>query len=400
MTNNRLSKEANELKEIFLSYGLRQIVDKPTYPSNNAKSILDLIFVNNYHYIEKLNIIPNISDKCDHKSLLLTLLLAKNKTKLKMIEKFEFNDHNTDTLNNDLYSVDWFELTRNELDINRVFDKICMKYNSIFSKNILKITKFMKNRKSYNKEIRNLINKRRNLVKFKSKTSVFLEKHRDLTEKIGFKIDCFENHRVNQLIEKSDNFYSLYKSIAYLSKSNDLLSLIDENGVKITANVEIVEKFRSLFDSSFQLNDNSIEPNFIFNSNDRLSNIEISMNDILFALKKFKFNKSEGKTVVKNIVIKKCLNGITKMLFCLFNRILEFKQIPDYLKLSIVSPVPKGNKNKNFFRSYRPVSVQPNIYRIFEIILLNKIMPFIEYNRIIPDSQYGYRKGVRYLIFI
>jgi hypothetical protein len=148
------------------------------------------------------------------------------------------------------------------------------------------------------------------------------------------------------------------------------------------------------------LNDNSIEPNFVFNSNDRLSNIEISMNDILFALKKFKFNKSEGKTVVKNIVIKKCLNGITKMLFCLFNRILEFKQIPDYLKLSIVSPIPKRNKNKNFFRSYRPVSVQPNIYRIFEIILLNKIMPFIEYNHIIPDSQYGYRKGVRYLIFI
>ena len=63
------------------------------------------------------------------------------------------------------------------------------------------------------------------------------------------------------------------------------------------------------------------------------------------------------------------------------------------MKKSIVSPVLKSNKNKQLFNSYRCVSVQTNIYRIFENVLLNKMIPFIYMNKIIPDSQYGYRPG-------
>ena len=39
---NWLSKESNVLKEVLLSYGLHQIISKPTYPSTESKSILDL----------------------------------------------------------------------------------------------------------------------------------------------------------------------------------------------------------------------------------------------------------------------------------------------------------------------------------------------------------------------
>ena len=134
------------------------------------------------------------------------------------------------------------------------------------------------------------------------------------------------------------------------------------------------------------------QPNIHFNSNQVLNEINISMNDLLISLKKFKSNKSEGKTFIKNTIIKNCLNGISKIFYTLFNRILQLKQIPTDMKTSIVSPIVKHNKNKNYFSSYRCVSIQQNIYKIFETILLIKLIPFINVNNIIPDSQYGYKK--------
>ena len=88
------------------------------------------------------------------------------------------------------------------------------------------------------------------------------------------------------------------------------------------------------------------------------------------------------------------MNGITKVFYILFNKILEFEEIPFELKRAVVSPVLKSNKNKNMFSSYHCISVQPNIFRIFETIILNKLKPFLSRNNIIPDCQYGYRDKI------
>ena len=91
------------------------------------------------------------------------------------------------------------------------------------------------------------------------------------------------------------------------------------------------------------------------------------MNDILFAMKSFNVNKAKGLTFIDNIVIKNCMNGITKMFYCLFNKIIDFETIPNKLSKAIVSPILKANKNKQSIDSYRCISVQTNIFRIFEI---------------------------------
>ena len=130
------------------------------------------------------------------------------------------------------------------------------------------------------------------------------------------------------------------------------------------------------------------------NISEKLDIIEISMNDILIAMNKLNCNKAKGKTFIDNIVIKNCLNGVSKLLYFLFNKIIEYQKIPQKLKESIVSPILKSGKNKHLFTSYRSVSVQPNIFRIFENILNYKLLPFIERNEILPKTQYGYRTKI------
>src|SRR6266571_2182728 len=98
----------------------------------------------------------------------------------------------------------------------------------------------------------------------------------------------------------------------------------------------------------------------IFENNNSITNIIITMNDIVLALMAFNYNKSEGLTFINNFIIKNCLNGISKLLFILYNKIIELNELPYELKKSVVSPVLKANKNKHLFTSYRCVSVQPN----------------------------------------
>ena len=71
---------------------------------------------------------------------------------------------------------------------------------------------------------------------------------------------------------------------------------------------------------------------------------------------------------------------------------IELTDIPLALKVSKIIPVHKSNKPKNAFKSYRPIALQANIYKLFDKLLMNNFLPFIYDNKIIPETQYSYKK--------
>ena len=157
----------------------------------------------------------------------------------------------------------------------------------------------------------------------------------------------------------------------------------------------ILENFKKDFESKFKSNSRFDEKFLIVDTNnEKLENFEITMNDITLALKGFNIKKAQGLSFIDNKVIKFCLNGVSKLFYCLFNKILDFEKLPNGLNMAVVSPILKANKTKNQFSSYRCISVQPNIYKVFENIVLHKLKPFLEMKEIIPKSQYGYRDKI------
>jgi hypothetical protein len=168
LENNRLNSEANELKNCFLTYGLEQLVERPTYPALNPKSILDIFFTNNKSMINKLEVIPNISENCDHLCLGIELLIGKIVNKPKTITKYDFNSNSLSKLNEELFNTNWFELTQNIDDIDLIYDLLIDKYNEIFCKNIISFDILMKKSKPFNIQIRKMIRNRRNALKYHS----------------------------------------------------------------------------------------------------------------------------------------------------------------------------------------------------------------------------------------
>ncbi len=343
---NAMNSTSNEVKENFLFYGLEQLVKWPTHPVPNPKSILDLFFTNNKDIIENLEINENIAKSCDHFSLSFDISVLKPKNVIKTKTKIFFDSQSLSLINEELFSIDWFCITRNINCIEVIYDIMKNTFENIINKyKKIKLIS-LNNTKQFNTYIRSLIKLRKKLKKYESNSFGFIEKYEFLTFRIGLEIEKYESNKFNKLIKNSHNFSKFYRYLKLLTKQSNAISFIDNDGNNINNNELIVKNFKSIFESKFILSTDSEETNINPNYSDIVENIEISINDIIIVLKNFNCNKSEGITFVNNIIIKNCLNGISKLLYCLFNRIIELEKIPINMKKSIVSPVLKSNKNK------------------------------------------------------
>ena len=59
------------------------------------------------------------------------------------------------------------------------------------------------------------------------------------------------------------------------------------------------------------------------------------------------------------------------------------------MKKSIIKPIFKNNDNKNII-NYRPIALLPQISKIFEKIIYNRLSNFIIKHNIINKNQYGF----------
>ena len=73
-----------------------------------------------------------------------------------------------------------------------------------------------------------------------------------------------------------------------------------------------------------------------------------------------------------------------------FNNALSSLQYPNGLKYADVTPVFKKD-DKSDKSNYRPISILPNLSKVYERIMQNQIYPYL--NKIFSKYQCGFRKG-------
>jgi hypothetical protein len=117
-------------------------------------------------------------------------------------------------------------------------------------------------------------------------------------------------------------------------------------------------------------------------------------------------NESEVMEVINNVcnkpssgfdgvpcnVIKSCGHLVAKPLAIVINQSFKEGKYPDLIKTSKVVPIHKKGE-KDVVSNFRPVAVQSVFSKIFEVIFLRRLIPFLENNDILSDAQYGFRKN-------
>lgn len=110
-------------------------------------------------------------------------------------------------------------------------------------------------------------------------------------------------------------------------------------------------------------------------------------------IKELKTNKSPGDDSIFPKLIKNLPNRAIFFLNHIFSTCLLLNYFPVKWKIAKVIPLPKPGKPTDDPRSYRPISLLSCIGKIYEKLILNKLLDHITTNNIIPNVQFGFRKS-------
>jgi hypothetical protein len=83
--------------------------------------------------------------------------------------------------------------------------------------------------------------------------------------------------------------------------------------------------------------------------------------------------------------------GISAITY-VFNSILRTGYFPGQWKVSQIVTIPKPGKPAEDFKSYRPISLLPILFKLFEKIFITRIHPILQSSQLIPDHQFGFRR--------
>ena len=126
--------------------------------------------------------------------------------------------------------------------------------------------------------------------------------------------------------------------------------------------------------------------------NETISDIEITIKDIIEAIKEIPTYASPGPDKLPAIVLKECADQLCKAVLIIWRKSLDTGEIPDILKLQTIIPVYKKG-SKTLPENYRPVSLTSHLTKLFERILRRKLILHIESNNLLSDNQHAFRSG-------
>ena len=103
-------------------------------------------------------------------------------------------------------------------------------------------------------------------------------------------------------------------------------------------------------------------------------------------------DKSTGLDSVSYVMLSHLPDNFINHLWNILNGFYLTDTIPPAWREAIVITIPKPNKPRSDPGSYRPISLTSHISKIFERILNERLIHYLETNYLLPDCQAGLRK--------
>ena len=118
-----------------------------------------------------------------------------------------------------------------------------------------------------------------------------------------------------------------------------------------------------------------------------------STKEIEKIIKSLTTKNSCGYDEISNKILKMSMPFITSPLTCICKKSLTTGEFPTRLKYAEVKPLFKSGKNTEL-SNYRPISVLTSFSKIFEKIIYKRLYHHLNYNNILVNQQFGFRKNL------
>ena len=404
--NYMREKENIELKSIFTSFQLKQIIKTATRVSDRSESLIDLVFTNVPFNITK-NYVFALSFS-DHDLIGFNRKINRVKTIPKILRYRNYRQYDHNKLKQDLRNTDWTPV----YNVNSVTDSL-QTFNEILTDHFNRYAPFVTKRANTNicpwltQELKNEMNYRDVLQrKFrKSKTTANHDTYKCQRNKVNNLIKrAKQTYNKNTLRENINNPTSFWKSLKRIfpskPKTKHTSSTFRVNEKEISDKQTIANEFGRFFSSIATKLLHVLHPvkDFIWNetikiplrTTQRFSFRSVTTSEILRYLKKLQRNKSSGIDELPPNLLKDTAYEISKPLAFIINKSLSTGTIPSLWKTSKVTPLHKSD-SKADFNNYRPISVLPCLSKILEKVVNRQISDYLEKNYLLKTSQFGFR---------
>ena len=152
--------------------------------------------------------------------------------------------------------------------------------------------------------------------------------------------------------------------------------------------------FAEIFSMNSDLDDSVISlPVFRSRTNLKLHNISVTPKMVRKVVMNLDLSKTSGPDFIPVVVLKNCEPELSYILAKLFNKCLKESCFPDCWKVSSVVPVFKNVGERSTAKNYRPVSLLSVVGKVFEKLVNNRIVDYLEKCGLFSDFQYGFRSS-------
>ena len=119
----------------------------------------------------------------------------------------------------------------------------------------------------------------------------------------------------------------------------------------------------------------------------------ITATDVKNKIESSKKSSAPGEDGISYKILAQCPEIFFVKLAFLLNFCMSIGYFPDTWKKAKVIMVQKPNKDHTNPKNYRPISLLPVLGKIYEGLICDRLIGFLEQNKILSKYQAGYRKG-------
>lgn len=193
--------------------------------------------------------------------------------------------------------------------------------------------------------------------------------------------------------KSSKQWWSTLKTLLYTDTVHEIPPL-QNNGQNIDDNMEKANLFNKYFQQQTSIDDTGHDLPVLPESENVLSSITLSSQDINDVLRNLKTGKAVGPDLINNHVLRELSHEIAEPLCALFNRSLSLGIVPSSWKCANVCTIFKAG-DRSLVSNYRPVSLLCSLEKVFEKCIFKHVYNFFHTNNTISRLQSGFKpKGL------
>ena len=407
-TDSEKSDEAYFLEALRDSYFYQQ-VEKPTRRrGNDEPSLLDLVLTNETLQVSNLCHISPLG-KSDHDILVLDYHAYLDYTKPK--EQYLYDKGKYDAMRDELIKSNWsneFVASGQKLNVEELWQKLKSKLHVLRSNYVPKSA--VSGKLTWKKGSFPLDEVTRESIKTKNKKhrlwmNVTTHEERKSAQQEYTKA----RNRANSLLRKAKRSYERgiandsktipkrfwYHARRKLKTKSGISPLLENVSDKESLKYEDKEKAEILqkqFLSVFTRERDGPIPALPPRTNAAIENLLLSEDKVKKRLLKLNVNKSLGPDDIHPRVLQELANHISAPVTLIFNRSIQFGNLPKELKEAYISPIFKqGSRSKA--ENYRPISLTCILCKLLESMVREEVLKHLLDNNVLSKRQYGFING-------